>query len=990
MKLRLRNPLAFRPIPVTAITSFVYIALVVSSLIVHLTVPAAPKSPTPVNGINLTEAWLDLRILSQSYHPYNSRRNDRVRDWLLSRIEAILQNNGVLPTVGAESEHRVESATAEPPTVVFSDTISNVTFSLPSDASKPGWSVYFEGTNIIVYIRGGSEDERGDWWLTDRTPSKGGVLVNAHYDSVSTGFGATDDGVGVVTVLQLIKYFTSKGKAPKRGIVALLNNGEEDYLNGARAFSQHPISRLPHTFLNLEGAGAGGRAALFRSTDTEVTKAYEGTKHPLGNCGSGDAFKRGAIRSQTDYIVFNELLGMRGLDVAFFNPRARYHTDQDDTRHTGLNSLWHMLSASLATVESLSSDQSSLFDGKSSGKGKVPSGKGSTGVWFDLYGQTFAVFELRTLFALSITLLVVGPIMLLLLGAILGRVDKLYLFSSTKQHHHPEGDDSVPLQGLRGIARYPIIFIAASAATIALAFVVRRVNPYITYSSAYAVWSMMFSAWVFVAWVLSRAVDFARPTALHRAYATLWTFVALWVVLVIVTVYEQRLKIAGDYFLMVYFAAVLLATSMSFLELFGLQRRSEYADHFAIHEYGETPGSRPRSSSSTRENASNTVGEQSQSAPDIVDEEDQNANESTSLLHGSKRATFARHASPHTNNQERGNDPLQEKQQRVYGSEQAWSWSLPTWTWLLQFLLLSVIPIILVGQVGLLVVTGTHQTLADGNPPLPIYLATAVFSILILVPIGPYLHRFTYHIPVFLLLVFIGTLIYNLVAFPFSTNNRLKLFFIQKVNLDTGMNQVLLTGVGDPYLAEAINSLPSVAGQKPQCTPSSVRKGLTECAWEGLPPAVVKQPSPGIPPHFAYSDWLTFHTFRTPNSTEARFRLWGRDSRACKIEFNQPISDFHVEGAGADQRFQRVPESGSKEVRLWSRTWEKEWTVRVKWQPQGGKGLGLDGRVVCLWSDENKTGAIPALDEIRHFAPNWVAVSKIGDGLVEGSKAFLV
>ena len=989
MKFHLRNPVAFRPTPVTVITSLIYVALIVSLLVVHLTVPSAPKSPTPVRGINLTEAWLDLRILSQSYHPYNSRQNDHVRDWLLSRVEAILQSNHALSNVSPKSEHGQKSSVGDSPAIVFSDTISNVSFS-SSDDSKPGVSVYFEGTNIIVYIRGQSDDEKGDWWLKNRLPSKGGVLVNAHYDSVSTGFGATDDGVGVVTVLQLIKYFTTEGKTPKRGIVALLNNGEEDFLNGARAFSQHPISHFPHTFLNLEGAGAGGRAALFRSTDSDVTRAYEGAKHPLGNCGSGDAFKRGAIRSQTDYIVFNGLLGMRGLDVAFFEPRARYHTDQDDTRHTGLKSLWHMLSASLATMQSLSSDQSSLFDGKSHDKGKVPSGTGSTGVWFDLFGQTFAVLELRTLFALSITLLVIGPIVLLLLGAILARVDKLYLFSSSTRHHHPEGDDTVPLQGLRGIARYPIIFAAASAATIALAFMVRRVNPYIVYSSAYAVWSMMLSAWIFVAWFLSRAADFARPTALHRAYATLWTFVAFWAVLVVVTVYEQRLKIAGDYFLMVYFAAVLLATSMSFFELFGLQRKSDYADHFATHEYGETPGSRPRSSSSSRPIVSNEENEQSQGASNRADEQDQSADESTSLLHGSRRATFARHTSPHKNDEEGESNPLQEKQQRVYGFEQAWSWSLPTWTWVLQFLLLTIIPVIMVGQVGLLVVTGINQTLADGNPALPIYIAVAVFSVLVLVPIGPYLHRFTYHIPVFLLLVFIGTLIYNLVAFPFSTNNRLKLFFIQQVDLDTGINHVLLTGVGDPYLAEAIDSLPSAAGQKRQCTSSTTRKGLTECAWEGLPPAVVKQPNPGIPPQYAYSDWLTFHVFRAPNSTEARFRLWGRNTRACEIEFNRPISDFHVEGAGDDKRFQRVPEAGSKELRLWSRAWEKEWTVQVKWQPQEGNGLGLDGRVVCLWSDENETGAIPALDELKHFAPSWVAVTKTGDGLVEGSKAFLV
>jgi uncharacterized membrane protein len=36
-------------------------------------------------------------------------------------------------------------------------------------------------------------------------------------------------------------------------------------------------------------------------------------------------------------------------------------------------------------------------------------------------------------------------------------------------------------------------------------------------------------------------------------------------------------------------------------------------------------------------------------------------------------------------------------------------------------------------------------------------------------------------IPLFLLFVFIGTMIYNLVAFPFADSNRLKLFFLQEV-----------------------------------------------------------------------------------------------------------------------------------------------------------------------------------------------------------------
>ena len=463
-------------------------------------------------------------------------------------------------------------------------------------------------------------------------------------------------------------------------------------------------------------------------------------------------------------------------------------------------------------------------------------------------------------------------------------------------------------------------------------------------------------------------------------------FIVDWVILVIVTVYEQRLKLAGDYFLVIYFAAVFLATSISFLELFRLQRKVVYADELAVHEYGEATGSRPRSSSSNRMLAQNTEEQPVRNSSYETDD----ADESTSLLRGSKSTIFGRQTLPSQDDNAKELDPLVEKKSRVFGFEQAWSWSLPAWTWLLQFLLLAVVPVILVGQIGLLLVTGTYQTLADGNPPLQIYLSVAVFSILILAPLTPYLHRYTYHIPTFLFLVLIATLIYNVVAFPFSTNSRLKLFFQQKVDLDTGINQVLLTGIGDPYLADTINSLPSAAGQKRECTSSSVRRGLTECAWHGLPPEVVQKSHPEIPPHHAYSDWVTYHIFRAPNSTEARIRLWGRNTRNCKIQFNQPIYDFTVEGAGNDKRFQRVPEQGSKQVILWSRTWEKEWIVKIKWQPRPGSGSGIDGRVVCLWSDDNETGVVPALDELRHFAPDWVALAKTDDGLVEGSKAFLV
>ena len=1016
MKNLSRNPFSFSPLSVTIITSLIYAALIIPLLVVHHIPPEAER----LAGTNLTEAWLDLQSMSGGFHPYNSRSNDVVREYLLKRIDAIILKNSVRSSSFAfnhESLAYFHTNSEGSSVVVFSDITSNASFSESGTPGLPGISAYFEGTNIIVYIRG-SEDQEGDWFLEGKKyEAQGGVLVNAHYDSVSTGFGITDDGMGVVTILQLIEYFSASGNRPKRGIVALLNNGEEDGLHGARAYAKHPLSRFTHTFLNLEGAGAGGRASLFRSTDTEVTRAYQNSGYPFGSVVSGDAFKRGVIRSGTDYSIFKDILGMRGLDVAFFQPRALYHTDQDDIPHSSKASLYHMLSAALGTMKALTSDTSSTFDSSDAEKGKVPSGTGSNAVWFDLFGAAFAVFRLHTLFVLSVTLLVVAPLTFIAIGVILQRKDKLYLFSSSKHHHHPEGDDSVAIQGWRGFFRHPVAFILSTAAAIGLGFLVNQINPYIIVSSPYAIWSMLISAWVFVAYVCMKSADAFRPTAFHRAYSLFWMFIAGWIVLVATTVFEHSAEIGGGYLIFFYFACIFLATTVSFLELFNLLPKSEYADDLEGSSPPDNPisRSRPGSISSARLLAPSAEEQPPENTESNAENDDDDATESTSLLGArQRRTTFKRYPSPHAPGPTATPIPESQTNRLVYGSEQPWSHALPSSLWFLEFLLLAPFPIIIFGQIALLLTSAMFQTPSDGNATLPIYLITAVLTTILFAPLSPFLHRYTYHIPLFLLLVFTGTTIYNLTAFPFSESNRLKLFFLQHIDLDTGINNVSLTGVNTgSYLRDAIHSLPSASGQPLSCSPSTRRLGLTECSWHGLPPHVI----PALhtrnftkPP--AYKTWLTFNATRTSPST-AHFRISAPpESRNCKIEFDTPISDFSVAGAGAEHRYDKVSEGGSRELRLWSRTWGRVWDVGVSWREKDvervkqlkqmkqvvrreqvqhrADGGVFRGKVVCLWSDANIPGRIPALDEARRFKPAWVAVTKNGDGLVEGSKGFTV
>lgn len=297
--------------------------------------------------------------------------------------------------------------------------------------------------------------------------------------------------MGVVTVLQLIKYFTTSGHQPKHGIVALLNNGEEDFLYGARAFGNSPLMPFIHTFLNLEGAGAGGRALLFRGSDQQVMNAYSKTPHPLSSVITNDAFGMGVIKSQTDYIVFEGVYGQRGLDLSFFKPRSRYHTHDDDHKHASRASLWHMLSASIETMRELS-EKSFLGDRPDGNASKAPNGRGSDGVWFDLFGSSLILFNLRGMFAWSLTLLIATPLILMLLTYFTTKKGKCYFFRNQVNIHEHDGSASgdyegVKVGGLRGIIRFPFAIVICGALVLGGAFLLRKENPFIVHGSKYTV-----------------------------------------------------------------------------------------------------------------------------------------------------------------------------------------------------------------------------------------------------------------------------------------------------------------------------------------------------------------------------------------------------------------------------------------------------------------------------------------------------------------------
>ncbi|KAK1964383.1 putative zinc metalloprotease [Colletotrichum sublineola] len=1028
-----KNPFGFTTGPVTFWLIVVYAAFLIPLVWIHESVPAVPSnSKNPYPELNVTEAWLDLTHITRKYHPYNSRANEEVGAYFLERIEEILVRNKVEYTkeknaggviwpqeaydAPAPAKRDVQRTSTGPAVTIFDDTISNTTYlgTLGSFSEIGPFATYFEGTNKLVYIRG-TQDEDGEWWNGKRDPRKigeGGVLVNAHYDSVSTGYGATDDGMGCVSLLQMLNYYTSPGRQPRRGIVLLLNNGEEDGLYGARVYHYSPLYYFTTSFVNLEGAGAGGRAILFRTTDLEVTKGYEGAPHPFGSVVAADGFKLGAIRSETDYKVWTEAYGQRGLDIAFYRPRARYHTNQDDTRHASQDSLWHMLSNGFAAVDNLQ-QTTGYFSGKRSDgdKKKVASGSGTDGVWFDMFGTGFAILELRGLFAWTLTLLIVSPLVLALVTYILSRKGKYYFFS--RKVKVDEDDEPVSLGGWKGFFRFPLALVLSASITALSVFLIRKVNPHIVYSSPYAVWAMTLSLFFLVFWTISKGASVVRPSALQRGYAHIWLFVISWAILVVVTAAADRFKIASGYPFAFFHSAIFVSTFISLCDLFALPSKKEFAQN--AHDDQQT-----RDNISEVPNSDALISSHHSHAGDDDEEE---PTETTPLRSGENgdgnngtiRTTFATtyRRSLSAIMRTPGEEENKETELQPYDDEQQWSAKLPSWTWFFQLLLLAPITITVFLQVALFIVSAINSAAADGNDPLLVYAAIAAFSIIILLPTTPFIHRASYYLPIFLLFVFFITLIYNLVAFPFSAENRLKVRFQQTLDLDEKTSVISIFGL-EKYTRKMIAELPSGAGQPVNC---SFGIGLTSlCRYNGT--AVM----PNLP-RFThalsvdlskdrYANLVTVNVSRSNSSNKLEFGIDATESKACTLTFNTPVS-FNVHGsAGIDPIFSQPTEQGVSSLTLWRRNASIPWVVDV--EPSQTKAVSysvpvkssgfvagavhedlrirkpaeLSGTIACQWSDANVRGTIPAFDEALQFAPDWIAVTKASVGLVEAKMKF--
>lgn len=147
------------------------------------------------------------------------------------------------------------------------------------------------------------------------------VVLSAHFDTWSSASGATDNGTGTITMMEALRILRQVYPNPKRTIIVGHWNGEEQGLNGSRAYSEdHPevVTGLQALFnqdngtgriVNLSGgpiAGAGDRLAgyltaipneftryiRFQSTSGQATG---GSDNASFSCYKAPAYGTGAL-----------------------------------------------------------------------------------------------------------------------------------------------------------------------------------------------------------------------------------------------------------------------------------------------------------------------------------------------------------------------------------------------------------------------------------------------------------------------------------------------------------------------------------------------------------------------------------------------------------------------------------------------------------------------------------------------------------------------
>ncbi len=281
---------------IVGILTTAFLAFLVYFAVYRISSPPVVSAEAPDTEFSAARAMRHVETIARRPHPIGSSEHSKVRAYIQSELQTLglTPQQQVTTVVGPNVGRRIQAGTVH---------------------------------NVIGRLTG--------------TGIGASVLLMAHYDSTQTSSGASDNGASVAALLETLRAL--KASQPlNNDVIFLFTDAEETGLLGARAFvEEHEWAKDVKTVLNFEARGTKGPSLMFETSSENgwlIRLMAEAAPTVVTSSLFSEIYKR--LPNSTDFSVFKEA-GFAGLNFAYTDGFAHYHTLSDNVENIDRRSLQH-------------------------------------------------------------------------------------------------------------------------------------------------------------------------------------------------------------------------------------------------------------------------------------------------------------------------------------------------------------------------------------------------------------------------------------------------------------------------------------------------------------------------------------------------------------------------------------------------------------------------------------------------------------------------